>query len=357
MLSIPTSKFLRILAWLLFWSLVGLFYASQIYMNSPESQGWIEALKTAMPRWYIWGALAPGMFLADRMLTGKLSDLSTRILYHVPVCIGWLFIFAAINTLTIRIMEGSFPEISFSFVINHFYWNLLIYWLIMGVYWTRNYYSELKEQELKSARLEKNLTEARLQALQNLLQPHFLFNALNTISAYNENDPKTARRMIANLAELLRFSLEHTKSQKIPLSQELSFLDSYLDIEQMRFKDQLSISKNINPDVLEVQVPSFLIQPLVENAIRHGVNPRNAPGHVDIEIQQENGRLHLQIKDNGVGLPEGWKSSTDDGVGLKNTIERLKEMYGPDHHFEIKNRSDGNGVMVDIKLPLKSTQS
>ncbi|MBD3276169.1 MAG: hypothetical protein GF372_12710, partial [Candidatus Marinimicrobia bacterium] len=236
-LTLPESKVLRFLLGFVFWSLVGLFYATQIYMNLPEGQGWDEALKVAMPRWYIWGALSPAMFRVDRLVSDKATQLSTRLLFHLPIGITWLFIFVAVNTLTTGLLEGSLPEISFSSVANQFYWNLLIYWLIMGVYWAKNYYNELKEQELKSARLEMNLAEARLQALQDRLHPHFLFNALNTISAYMENDPKTARRMIANLAELLRFSLDHTDSQKIPLSQELSFLDSYLEIEQMRFKD------------------------------------------------------------------------------------------------------------------------
>jgi len=357
LLTIKKSKFLRFLVWLLFWSLVGFFYATQIYMNSPEGQGWAEALKTAMPRWFIWGALTPGMFWADRLLSEKARQLSKRFLFHIPVCFGWLIIFAAINTLVTGILDGTLPEISFSFVVNHFYWNLLIYWLIMGVYWAKNYYTDLREQELKSSRLEKNLAEARLQSLQDRLHPHFLFNALNTISAYMEKDAKTARRMIANLADLLRFSLDHTNSPKIPLSQELSFLDSYLDIEQMRFKDQLSVSKNVDPEALDVQVPGFLLQPLAENAIRHGINPRNAPGHVDIEIKRKNGRLHLQVKDDGVGLPEDWESSGNTGVGLANTMERLSEMYGPEHHFSIKNRADGNGVVVDIGIPLNSTQT
>jgi len=346
---------LRFFVWLLFWSLVGFFYATQIYMNLPEGQGWVDAFKTAMPRWYIWGALTPGIFWIDRQLSDKARKLSKRFLFHVPICFGWLIIFAVINTLVTGILEGALPEVSFSFIANQFYWNLLIYWLIMGVYWAKNYYTDLKEQELKSSRLEKNLTEARLQALQDRLHPHFLFNALNTISAYMENDPKTARRMIANLAELLRFSLDHTNSPKISLSQELSFLDSYLEIEQMRFKDQLSVSKSIDPDALEVQVPGFLIQPLVENAIRHGINPRNAPGQVDIQIKRQNGRLHLQVKDDGIGLPKDWVSSGHAGVGLANTRERLSEMYGTEHYFSIKNRKDGSGVVVNVELPIHPT--
>lgn len=326
-------------------------------MNLPDGQGWVEAFKTAMPRWYIWGALTPGMFWMDRRLSGKTRELSKRFLFHVPICFGWLIIFALINTLVTGLLEGALPEINFSFVVNQFYWNLLIYWLIMGVYWAKNYYTDLKNQELKSSRLEKSLTEARLQALQDRLHPHFLFNALNTISAYMEKDVKTARRMVANLAELLRFSLDHTYKQKISLSQELSFLDSYLEIEQMRFKDQLSISKSIDPGTLEVQVPSFLLQPLAENAIRHGINPRNAPGQVDIQIKRQNGRLHLQVKDDGIGLPEDWEIANHAGLGLSNTMERLSEMYGSEHHFAIKNRPNGTGVVVNIELPFNSTQS
>lgn len=308
-----------------------------------------------MPRWYIWGLLSPGMFWIDRQLSGKTSQLSKRVLFHIPVFIGWMLIFAALNTLTIGVLESEFPEISFSFIINHFYWNSLIYWLIMGVYWVKDYYNELKEQELKSTRLERNLTEARLQSLQDRLHPHFLFNALNTISAYMEKDAKTARRMIANLADLLRFSLDHTNNHKISLAQELSFLDSYLEIEQMRFKDQLTVHKTVDPDVMEVQVPSFILQPLVENAIRHGINPRNAPGRVEIRIKPHNGQLHIEVKDDGVGLPEGWIINGHSGVGIANTMERLNEMYRQEHHFSINNRPGNKGVVVDINIPLQST--
>lgn len=308
-----------------------------------------------MPRWYIWGLLSPGMFWADRQLSGKASQLSKRVLFHIPICIGWMLIFATLNTLTIGVLEGEFPEISFSFIINHFYWNLLIYWLIMGVYWIKDYYTEFKEQELKSTRLERNLTEARLQALQDRLHPHFLFNALNTISAYMEKDAKTARRMIANLAELLRFSLDHTKNQKISLAQELFFLDCYLEIEQMRFNDQLTVHRAVDPDAMEVQVPSFILQPLVENSIRHGINPRNAPGSVEIRIKPHNGQLHIKVKDDGVGLPESFIINGHSGVGISNTTERLKQIYGQEHHFSINNRPGNKGVVVDIKIPFHST--
>jgi LytS/YehU family sensor histidine kinase len=178
------------------------------------------------------------------------------------------------------------------------------------------------------------------------LRPHFLFNALNTISAYMEKDAKTARRMAAHLGDLLRFSLEKSDTQEITLAEELALLEHYLEIQRARFEERLQVKMSIDPQALEALVPSLLLQPLVENSIRHGIAPRASGGTIEVHARQENGKLHLQVCDNGVGLQEGWQHR----VGLSNTNAMLAQLYNGEHELEIRNRPEG-GVAVEIVLP------
>jgi LytS/YehU family sensor histidine kinase len=211
-----------------------------------------------------------------------------------------------------------------------------------------DYFNAYRERELTAAQLEARLAEARLQSLNAQLHPHFLFNTLNGITAFMEKDPKTARLMTAHLGDLLRFSLEHENKQEITLAEDLALLQHYLEIQRIRFADRLTVQMDIAPATLPGLVPSLLLQPLVENAIRHGITPRASSGCIKIRSAQENGMLRLQVRDNGLGLAEGWKP----GIGLTNTRERLVQLYNHDHSFTINNTADG-GVVVDIALPFR----
>ena len=223
-----------------------------------------------------------------------------------------------------------------------------------------DYAAEARQRELEAARLETqaaqlgaSLTEARLRALQAQLNPHFLFNALNAISAFTERAPQTARRMMAELGDLLRASLDHADRQEVPLSEELGFLEHYLAIERLRFEDRLTMTVVASPDVRRALVPSFLLQPLVENAIRHGAGTRVQRGHISIEAGREGDRVVLRVEDDGAGLPEGWRLEDHGGIGLLNTARRLAALYGADQHFSVESLPDA-GVRVRISLPLRT---
>src|SRR5918992_578097 len=211
-----------------------------------------------------------------------------------------------------------------------------------------SYFRQARDRE----QLEARLARAQLQTLKLQLQPHFLFNTLNTITALIGVDPRVAERMVSGLSELLRLSLRNAGEQEVPLARELELLEHYVEIQQIRFRDRLTVTLEVAPDTLQALVPNFILQPLVENAIRHGIGPRAAPGHVDVRAYRENGSLHLRVADDGVG-PRGRRSEpAGEGIGLGNTKARLEHLYGKAHEFSARGGSNG-GFVVDIVIPYR----
>jgi two-component system LytT family sensor kinase len=231
--------------------------------------------------------------------------------------------------------------------------NLLIYALLLGIAHLALYYRRYREREQAAEQLARGLTEARLQALKMQLQPHFLFNTLNAISALIPAEAKPARRMVARLGDLLRISLEHEDKQEVTLREELAFLEPYLEIEKARLDDRLTVVMTIAPDTMDARVPHLILQPLVENAIRHGIASRIEPGTVEISASRgTDGRsLQLEIRDDGRGM-ERESVTSRRGVGLSNIRARLEQLYGADHRFTLENQAAG-GVAVRISLPYR----
>ena len=199
--------------------------------------------------------------------------------------------------------------------------------------------------------LEARLARAQLQSLRLQLHPHFLFNTLNTINALIGTDRHAAERVVSGLSELLRMSLSSASEQEISLAKELELLAHYIEIQQIRFQDRLTVSFRIDPDARYALVPNLMLQPLVENAIRHGIAPRAAPGHVVVTAARQGGRLELSVVDDGVG--ESPRVEHRDGVGLGNTRARLLSLYGSDHRFEAGSASTG-GFAVRIEIPFRT---
>lgn len=232
---------------------------------------------------------------------------------------------------------------------------LLIYWLLLGVLQALAYYEKFRERELEASILETQLAQAQLQLLKMQLHPHFLFNTLNAITALMHQDVDLADRMIARLGELLRTTLENAGTQEVPLKQELEFINPYLEIEQARLGPRLNVSFAIEPEAMDAQVPNLLLQPLVENAIRHGIGPRPVPGIIEIGAQREGESLTLTVRDNGPGL-NGKHLNGKRGIGLQNTRARLKQLYGDNHRFEIANAPNG-GLLATITIPFREAAS
>ncbi|MFQ5754198.1 MAG: sensor histidine kinase, partial [bacterium] len=231
------------------------------------------------------------------------------------------------------------------------------YGLLVGIFYTINFYKKFKAKELKEAELSFLAKNMELQNLKSQINPHFLFNALNSVNALMAKAPEKARTMNAKLAQLLRFSLEGYEKKFVTLKQELDFIRDYLDIEKVRFGPKLQVHEEIDAKVLDTKVPSMLLQPIVENAIKHGISRQAKGGELKIQIFPENGLLNLEISNTGkVVSDETLSTLFDKGIGLKNTNERLKRIYGDTFGLELKKLPQ-NGFSVKIKIPQEQVTS
>jgi len=230
--------------------------------------------------------------------------------------------------------------------------NFPIYLTIASLCHSLAYFRRSQQRDRHALELESQLGQARLQAFRMQLHPHFLFNALNAISTLVQTQPGAAREMIGSLGQMLRLSLDSGSRLEVPLEQELKFLDSYLEIEQIRFGDRLKVIHDIAPETWLGLVPTFILQPLVENAIRHGIEPDLSPGTIEIRARCTKGALTVTIRDTGVGLaekePDGL--TTQNGIGIANTRGRLQSLYSGQYRFSVRNAT-GRGCIAELEIP------
>jgi sensor histidine kinase YesM len=246
-----------------------------------------------------------------------------------------------------------FSEMFWSRLSGEFDVELIMYGMVLGIGYAFNYYHKYREREFRASQLEAQLAQAQLQALKMQLHPHFLFNTLNGIAGLvRDNRNSVAVNMIVGLSELLRHTLENAGKQEVALREELEFLELYLDIQQMRFSDRLSVEMEISPEILDARVPNLILQPLVENAIGHGVASRASSGRIGVSARRDNGFLELKVYDDGPGLKPGWQLEKSGGIGLSNTRARLEQLYGGSYRFDVHNRN-GGGVEALLMLPLR----
>ena len=231
--------------------------------------------------------------------------------------------------------------------------NVLIYAAIVGLTFALWYYEHFRDRELAAAQLGAQLTQARLDALRAQLNPHFLFNAMNTIAMLVRSSSNVeAVRMLAGLSDLLRWALDDGLPQQILLSRELEFIERYLSIEQVRFQNRLRVEMAIDTPALGVMVPSLILQPLVENAIRHGIGQRKSAGELFIGANVRGNTLELTVRDDGPGLPPGFGERAGGGVGLRNTEARLAAVYGREWSLEFQTPASGGTVAV-VRFPAR----
>jgi len=340
------------------WTIVGCVFALPGLSTGANRR---YALLLSLTLWWSWGLVTPLIFGVDRLIPVSSKQLARRVLAHflpslLVTCV-YVYLLGAIRAtfgmdhwnslLGIRVLVDSLRSL--------FLWNWLNYWLILGAWQAYRYYDHYIAGELRLERLEKSFSEARLNALRMQLDPHFLFNALNTISSQVERDPKLARGMIEHLGDLLRQSLESKDRQEVPLAEEIAFLEHYLAIQKIRFGDQLRIETQIAPEVKYASVPCLFVQPLVENAIRHGISRRASGGTVIVSADRVGNRLEIRVLDDGVGLPAGWTLESSGGVGLSVTRQRLAGLYSDGEACFAVNRRASGGTEVEISLPLRWT--
>ena len=217
--------------------------------------------------------------------------------------------------------------------------DLMVYFAVLGAGVARDYFLRYHAHLEDTARLQEQLGQARLDALRAQLNPHFLFNTLNAVSALAERDPRGVRRMIARLSDLLRYTLDESTEQEVPLHRELDLLGEYVELMQIRFQGKLTVTVRVDDDVREALVPNLILQPIVENAIKHGVSQVNGSGQIELRARREGDRLVVTVTDSGPGPAGG-----AEGVGLRNTNARLREMYGATHRVVLRPAAPGNGA-------------
>jgi two-component system LytT family sensor kinase len=340
------------------WSTLGVLFA----LPSLSTSHWNSELRIYLAQWWVWGLLTPFIMAVDRRLPFAGKDLARRVAVHLGLSVVfteiYFYLFTALRAAlgvetwsSLRLKNLFSPS-----VLGWQIWCWMVYWIIAGALQAYSYYQRYLSSELRLERLEHSFAEARLNSLRMQLDPHFLFNALNTISSHVERDPKLTRRMIERLGDLLRLSLESKDKQEVPLVEELQFLEHYLAIQKIRFGSQLRVEMQISPEVRFALVPSLFIQPLVENAIRHGISRRAGGGKITVQAVPEKGRIEIRVLDDGVGLPLGWSMESSAGLGLSITRERIAGLHpNGDSRFLVRNREEG-GTAVEISLPLRVTE-
>lgn len=351
-----TPAIRRVAITVLVWTGFGVLFALPAILSSAN---WRPNLLSSLAQWWAWGLVAPLIIAIDRRLPSSDRQIARRLLLHLlisgPATAGYVYVFAALRAAVgVGSSRAIFdPQTILGALRGMFLWSWLVYWLIVGAWQAYRYYARYLSSELQRERLERRFTEARLNALRMQLDPHFLFNALNTISSQVERDPRLARTMIERLGDLLRLSLESRNKEEIPLAEELAFLDHYLAIQRIRFRDRLAVEVRVDPDVASALVPGLFVQPLVENAIRHGLSGRASGGTVIVSARRAGDRLQVLVVDDGVGLPPGWSLATSAGLGLSLTRDRIAGLYPNGlSRFDVRRRVEG-GTEVEIALPLR----
>jgi two-component sensor histidine kinase len=248
------------------------------------------------------------------------------------------------------------PRGRFLRLVMHMQSTIPIYWAIVCVTWVVSYYRQLRERERRTLELEARLTQSNLQTLKAQLQPHFLFNTLNAITSLVHRQPGAAQDMIGSLSDFLRVTLDSAQQHEVPLRREMEFLDLYLEIQQARFGQRLRIQKEIDPAALEVAVPALILQPLVENSVHHGIEPRETGGTIFIRARHQDSLLRFEIRDDGEGLKAEQLVALREGVGLSNTKARLQQLYGDAHRFRITSNAEG-GLTVAVELPWREASA
>jgi two-component system LytT family sensor kinase len=306
--------------------------------------------------WTGYALWTPAIFWLGRRFRFDRRGWKSALAVHVPAS---LLITATHLSLVgllryyLQGLRGGTPDLSMT-IFDAFFRTLdqilPVYWALIGLQHAIDYYRQARSREVRSARLETRLMESQLQALQQQLHPHFLFNTLHAISTLVHCDPDKADLMIERLSELLRITLHKVGVQEVELGEELDYLRAYLDIEQVHFGDRLRIEYRIDVAAMDALVPTLILQPLVENAIRHGLEPMVRAGTLSIEAQADGDTLWLRVRDDGAGLPKSWPRR--EGVGLSNTRSRLDRLYGEEAAVTVRE-NPGGGVLVDIYIPLR----
>jgi len=372
------STLASVVRWTGIWAAVSLVFVSQNVLRFAmrgQPVDWFGALWIEVLYWVPWLALTPALlFTARQWPLGSGAPVSNIWRHLAAMIVVSLVQVVAADALqyTAGVAHGvftapdrtqralaasaqSFPALAITA-----WWK---YWVFMGLYYAFDYHRRFREREVAAAQLEAQLATAQLQALRAQLHPHFLFNALHSAAMLTMIDPDGAHRVLVQLSALLRTTLDRSSSLDVPLAEELDFVDRYLAIERVRFQDRLQVDIVAEDDALAASVPNLILQPLVENAVRHGIARRTAARQLTLRAFRRDATLVLEVEDDGPGLPRDWTLSPhESGLGLTNVRDRLERMYGPDGRLELGTPvgDDGGprpGVVARISIPFRQAVS
>ena len=288
------------------WTLLGLSFALSSYLGARQDNvqlSWRRTITGYLADFYLWGLLSPLIFRLARRFELR-EKFPRNLLIHIGISV--VFSFVVLSAATPLFWYFGAPNLvrnptlltlwrNNAFSIYYFHQGLTIYWATLAVAHALHYYRGLREGEARAGQLSAQLAQAQLQALKMQIHPHFLFNTLNSIAALLHKDVEAADKMIARLGDFLRLTLRRSDIQTVDLGQELEFLNCYLDIEHIRFQDRLTVDIQVEPDALDVMVPNLILQPIVENAVRHGIARQTVPGRITIRALKKNNRLIVQV--------------------------------------------------------------
>lgn len=335
--------------WLGVWTVAALCFGHQSYIHLKKAgvdPGWWKVIHWSLEDWYVWGLFSFAIVELARRFPFERKRWAAFLCLHAIASVAMAPIYQAVRSAVCGMdfiaWRQPLPD-------------LLVYWIILTV-WHANHWRRMSyEREMRAADLERRMVEAQLLALRMQLNPHFLFNTLNAIANLLRRDLDAAERMLVRLSELLRRALDSSDAAEVSLEQELDFLDRYVEIEQLRFGDRLEFVRDISPETRGARIPNLILQPLVENAIKHGVEPCARKGRIEIRAMRSNGSLRVEIQDSGNGIHgrSGEDGTAGTGIGLANTRARLQGMYGTNCRFEMADRPD-QGFTVSLDIPFRT---
>ncbi|MCK9408728.1 MAG: histidine kinase [Bacteriovoracaceae bacterium] len=346
------------------WFFLGLIYSGQSFFYSlsvGREYIWQRSFFHSFVFCIEWGLLTPFvLWLTDRF---RLDDTNIRrnAVIHFVIGISVALVQQTVYVYVTNFVDNgfvltrSFPDYLPS-IVGFFEYGVLMYWSIVFIHHAVGYYRQYQHEQRNATELRSQLAESQLQSLKMQLQPHFLFNTLNAISVLVKKEPALAQKMIVRLSDCLRLTLERGTTNKVTLEQELEFLNAYLAIEKVRFGERLTISMSIEESSLPLFVPTFILQPLAENSIRHGIAQRSGDGWIGINSSVNSNMLTLQVIDGGTRNKRAKNYYDGIGIGLENTQKRLLQLYGTEARFDFRE-NEKNGHTVIIEIPLKHDES
>jgi len=334
-------------------------YAAMAAEGTPMP--WRHAMVMELPFWYAAALLTPALVEAVRRWPDRSRSRAARVLEHTVIALAWIVAQTFLEIGARRLIgtglpgpQPTFIDQLWSTIVWTFPVKLLAYVGVLGAIYAVTYYARFRERELAASQLETRLAETRLQLLRAQLNPHFLFNAMNSIAVLTrEQRSSEAVAAVLALSGLLRDALRDDGRTLVPLREELGVVSRYVDVEQVRFAGQLAFSVDVPPELLDSVVPSFVLQPLVENAIRHGRAPSDGSADVAVRARATGEMLTLTVWDDGAGPHETTRPS-DSGIGLRNVRERLAQLYGSAQSFSL-TRAPSGGTIAEIAIPLSHT--